>query len=170
MNLLSRTDTQLFYWIFNKTAGRNCNVIRLVSKTGDGYLYLLVALLIWYFEQEKGTVLFYCALLAYAMELPLYVVLKKSFKRQRPCDLFSNFTAHIAPSDKFSLPSGHTAAAFLMASLLASFYPQIMPLVYIWASIIGISRVLLGVHYPSDIIAGALLGESIALISLSILL
>ncbi|WP_438864422.1 phosphatase PAP2 family protein [Neptunicella sp.] len=170
MNLLSRTDTQLFYWIFNKTAGRNCNVIRLVSKTGDGYLYLLVALLIWYFEQEKGTVLLYCALLAYAMELPLYVVLKKSFKRQRPCDLFSNFTAHIAPSDRFSLPSGHTAAAFLMASLLASFYPQIMPLVYIWASIIGISRVLLGVHYPSDIIVGALLGETIALISLSILL
>ncbi|WP_416306471.1 phosphatase PAP2 family protein [Neptunicella sp. SCSIO 80796] len=170
MNLLSRTDTQLFYWMFNKTAGRNCNAIRLVSKTGDGYLYLLVALAIWYFEQEKGTILLYSALLAYAMELPLYVILKKAFKRQRPCDLFSNFTAHIAPSDKFSLPSGHTAAAFLMASLLASFYPDIAPLVYIWATTIGISRVLLGVHYPSDIIVGAILGESISLISLSILL
>ncbi|MBC3765954.1 phosphatase PAP2 family protein [Neptunicella marina] len=170
MNLLSRTDTQLFYWLFNKTEGRNCTLIRMISKTGDGYLYLLVALLIYSFEQEKGSIWLYSALLAYAMELPLYVVLKKSFKRQRPCDLFSNFQAHISPSDKFSLPSGHTAAAFLMASLLAHFYPGLTPLVYCWASVIGISRVLLGVHYPSDIVVGALLGETISLVSLSILL
>ncbi|MDN4502170.1 phosphatase PAP2 family protein [Alteromonadaceae bacterium BrNp21-10] len=170
MNLLTRTDTQLFYWLFNKTNNRNSSWIRFVSKTGDGYLYLFAGLTLFLFEPQHGAIFLYSALLAYSLELPLYVILKKSFKRQRPCDLFINFKAHISPSDKFSLPSGHTAAAFLMASLLAHYYPSIALLVYAWAAIIGLSRILLGVHYPSDIVVGALLGKIISLLSLLILL
>lgn len=170
MNRFARTDTLLFHWIFNWTAQRNCNLIRWVSKTGDGHLYLAIGLTLWAFDPNDGTLFLYTTLLAYALELPVYVFLKKSFKRQRPCDFIRCLNAHIKPSDKFSLPSGHTAAAFLMASLLAHFYPSVSILVYIWASIIGLSRVLLGVHYPSDIVAGALLGLTISFLSLSILI
>ena len=170
MNLITRTDTLLFHWLFNKTNADNSNWIRLISKTGDGYLYLVAGITLYLFEPEHGALFLYSALLAYSLELPLYVILKKSFKRQRPCDLLINFKAHISPSDKFSLPSGHTAAAFLMASLLAHFYPGISLLVYAWAAFIGLSRVLLGVHYPSDIVVGALLGKTISLLSLLILL
>lgn len=170
MNIFARTDTLLFHWIFNWTAQRNCNLIRWVSKTGDGHLYLLIGFVLWAFDPKDGPLFLYTALLAYALELPVYVVLKKSFKRQRPCDLMAYLSAHIKPSDKFSLPSGHTAAAFLMASLLAHFYPSVTVLVYAWASVIGLSRVLLGVHYPSDILAGATLGLTISFLSLTILL
>ncbi|MDF2179195.1 phosphatase PAP2 family protein [Aliiglaciecola sp. CAU 1673] len=169
MKLFARADTQLFYWLFNKTAGKNCRLIRWVSRTGDGHLYLLIGLLLWAFEPEHGALFLYTGLLAYALELPLYVILKKSFKRQRPCDLFNNFSAHISPSDKFSLPSGHTAAAFLMASLIAHFYPGFSLLVYGWATTVGLSRVLLGVHYPSDIAAGAVLGLTMSVCSIAIL-
>lgn len=169
MNRFARTDTKLFYWLFNVTAKRNCRWVKLISKTGDGQLYLLLGVILWLFEPENGAIFLYTALLAYALELPLYLILKKYFKRQRPCDFFINFSSHIHPSDKFSLPSGHTAAAFLMASLLANFYPSIAPLVYSWACFIGLSRVLLGVHYPSDIFAGALLGLTISSVSLSIM-
>ncbi len=169
MNKFARTDTKLFYWLFNVTAKRNCRWVKLISKTGDGQLYLLLGVILWLFEPENGAIFLYTALLAYALELPLYLILKKYFKRQRPCDFFINFSSHINPSDKFSLPSGHTAAAFLMASLLANFYPSIAPLVYSWACFIGLSRVLLGVHYPSDIFAGALLGLTISSVSLSIM-
>ena len=170
MNLIARTDTKLFYWLFNKTANRDCRFIKLMSKSGDGYFYLLIGLTLWAFEPQQGSIFLYSALLAYGMELPLYVVLKKLFKRQRPCDLLRNFRAHVTPSDKFSLPSGHTAAAFLMASQIAHFYPSVALLVYVWAAIIGLSRVMLGVHYPTDIVAGALLGLTISFLSLTILL
>lgn len=169
MNLLTRADTQVFYWLFNQTSGRDCRVIKLISKTGDGHIYLIAGLLLWWLEPQDGKLFLYTGLLAYALELPLYLLLKKLFKRQRPCDLLQNFKAHLTPSDKFSLPSGHTAAAFLMASLVASFYPSVSVLVYIWASLIGLSRVLLGVHYPSDILAGAALGISISLLSANFL-
>jgi undecaprenyl-diphosphatase len=91
------------------------------------------------------------------------------FKRPRPCDFLLDLTAHVTPSDKFSLPSGHTAAACLMASIVAHYYPPFAVLAYSWAALIGLSRVLLGVHYPSDVVAGMLLGITIASLSISIL-
>ena len=74
--------------------------------------------------------------------------------------------AFIQPSDKFSFPSGHTAAAFVMASLLTAFYPPVALVAYPLALAIGASRVTLGVHYPSDIVAGAVLGSGCAFIAL----
>lgn len=170
MNLFARTDTKLFYWLFNVTAKSDCRWVKRISHSGDGHAYLLIGLTLWMFDPLDGAIFLYTTLLAYALELPLYVVLKKAFKRQRPCDLFTNFSSHIKPSDKFSLPSGHTAAAFLMAALLAHFYPSASIPAYLWASTIGLSRVMLGVHYPSDIFAGAALGLTISYLSLSILL
>lgn len=169
MSIITRYDTQLFYWLFGKMTERSCIWIRLISKTGDGHIYLLLGLLLWAFEPTKGALFLYTGILAYSLELPLFVILKKLFKRQRPCDIFTNFTAFVKPSDKFSLPSGHTTAAFLMASLLAHFYPAVTIVVYLWACTVGLSRVLLGVHYPSDIVAGALLGLAISFLSINIL-
>ena len=139
-----------------------------MSKTGDGHLYLVLGLMLWWLEPKNGALFLYSGLLAYMLEIPVYLLLKKSLKRERPCHHISKFNAHIVPSDKFSLPSGHTAAAFLMASLIAHFYPTLSVVAYVWASCIGGSRVLLGVHYPSDILAGALLGIAIFGISLLI--
>lgn len=166
MKTLAQTDKELFNWLFNLTARCDCRWIRYISKTGDGQIYLLLGMLLWMFESQDGTLFLYTALLAYALELPIYVVLKKCLKRERPCDILQNFRAHITPSDKFSLPSGHTAAAFLMASIISWFYPSATAIVYLWASCIALSRVLLGVHYPGDILAGAALGLSISALSI----
>lgn len=169
LKALATYDRLLFAQIYGFTQNRNCQSVIWLSRTGDGYLYLLIGALLWAFETQHGELFLFTALMAYALELPLYVALKHCFKRQRPCDFLSQINAHINPSDKFSLPSGHTAAAWLMATIVSHYYPSFTLLAYTWAGLIGLSRVLLGVHYPMDIIAGIMLGISIASLSLTIL-
>ncbi|PTS79328.1 phosphatase PAP2 family protein [Aeromonas sp. HMWF036] len=140
---------------------QQARVSRLISRTGDGPLYAVLAALLWW-QGEAERELVRLALLAFAIELPLYLLLKNSLKRQRPVGL----PVFITPSDRYSLPSGHTAAAFLMATILVTGFPLWAPLLFGWAALVGASRLLLGVHYLSDLVAGALLGGGCAVLAL----
>lgn len=142
---------------------------RTLSHSGDGYLYFAIGLLLAWFAGNIGFDFLIAGLTTFAIELPLYITLKKRFRRHRPFAVVSGANALIVPSDKFSLPSGHTAAAFVMATLVLGFFPAFAGVAYVWALLIGLSRIVLGVHYPSDILAGALLGTLCASVSLSLL-
>jgi len=142
---------------------------RTFSHSGDGHLYFAVGLLLAWFAGTVGYAFFIAGLTAFAIELPLYITLKRHFRRHRPSAVVNGANALIVPSDKFSLPSGHTAAAFLMATLVLGFFPAFAGVAFVWAALIGMSRVVLGVHYPSDILAGALLGILCASTALSLL-
>ncbi|MGL4763728.1 MAG: phosphatase PAP2 family protein [Aeromonas sp.] len=162
MNKIQQWDLQVCRVCLLHTYNRQqARVSRLVSRTGDGPLYAVLAALLWW-QGESERELVKLALLAFAIELPLYLLLKNSLKRQRPVGL----PVFITPSDRYSLPSGHTAAAFLMASILATGFPLWTPLLFGWAALVGASRLLLGVHYLSDLVAGALLGGGCALMAL----
>lgn len=140
---------------FNQPVAR---ISKAVSRTGDGHLYAALGLLAWIFDPVAGGVFFAAGLSAFLIELPIYLTLKNLFKRRRPEEFSSLVTAFITPSDRFSLPSGHTTAAFLMASLVSYFYPQFGTFAFSWASCIGAARILLGVHFFTDVLIGSLLG------------
>jgi undecaprenyl-diphosphatase len=99
---------------------------------------------------------------ACATERILYFLLKNSLKRRRPPEMVTGFTSIIKASDQFSFPSGHTMAAFLLANLCVLEIGLIASPLYFWATSVAISRVILGVHFPTDTLVGATLGSSIA--------
>jgi undecaprenyl-diphosphatase len=96
-------------------------------------------------------------------------VLKNLVCRARPNALgagtfFSDFPCFPAPYANASFPSGHATTAFAAAVLLALWYPRWSPAWIGLAALVSLSRVLLGSHFPSDVLAGALLGSGMALI------
>ena len=84
--------------------------------------------------------------------------LKRVFRRKRPCELEPHCWADLLPPDQFSFPSGHTITAFAVTAALAGFYPEMLPGLLFCAISIAASRVVLGMHFLSDVIAGAVLG------------
>ena len=155
-------DTQAFIWVNLKQGCHYRKLVRQISRTGDGPLYVAIGLVLFLFETKFGAAFLTAALFSYLFDVSLYLLLKNTIKRDRPQSGKTGFHAIITPSDKFSFPSGHTAAAFVFATLVFQFYPGFALAIYIWASLVGLSRVLLGVHYPGDIFAGAVLGTASA--------
>jgi membrane-associated phospholipid phosphatase len=108
---------------------------------------------------ESGVLLGSSEILAYSIGY----VLKESVRRERPYETLNDvYTNHLDSADPYSFPSGHTTGAFALATLLTLRYPK--PEVYIpafaWAGLVGYGRVYFGLHYPSDVLAGALIGAA----------
>ncbi len=139
---------------------------RFISFTGDGYCFPVAMFVIYLLDESQIAASLSSCILAFGLELPLFIILKKAFKRHRPFNQITGQCPIVQPSDEFSFPSGHSAAAFLMATQISCFYPALSPLLFLWASLVGLSRVILGVHYPLDIFFGALLGIACSLLSL----
>ena len=166
---IHKCDVFMFNWLNNVSIHTHlARLCRHVSKTGDGFLYILLAAWL-YWESGSESPLFKAMALAFLIERPTYFLLKNGFKRNRPQAALENFRSIITPSDQFSFPSGHTSAAFMMATLVGLFQPAWMIPLYLWASSVGFSRVVLGVHFPTDILMGVALGVGTAIFSLDFL-
>ena len=91
----------------------------------------------------------------------VFMALKRRFRRRRPCDVASHPLFAVRPPDAFSFPSGHTMNAFAIGTVLALSFPPLAPALAFLAASVGLSRVVLGLHYPSDVGVGAMLGTLI---------
>jgi undecaprenyl-diphosphatase len=91
----------------------------------------------------------------------LYKWLKGKTLRPRPYQVRQDIYLTGTPLDKFSFPSGHTLHAVVFTVVALSYFPQLSFLLVPFTLMVALSRVVLGLHYPSDVIAGALIGSLI---------
>jgi undecaprenyl-diphosphatase len=136
---------------------RFVRAIQWVSRGADGHAYPAILVPAALLQSHRWKILAAC-ILSFAIELIAYKAIKQRVKRPRPFHALAGLVNLIAPQDVFSFPSGHTAGAFVAAVLIGYCYPAgVLPL-YVWALLVGFSRIYLRVHYPSDVLAGACLG------------
>lgn len=133
------------------------------TRAGDGWLWYLVGLSVLLFGGASRLAATAAAGSAAVVGIGIFMLLKKISSRKRPCEIEPHCWAHILPPDRFSFPSGHTITAFAVAVALGAFYPAMLPALLLCALSIAASRVLLGMHFLSDVLAGALLGTGLAL-------
>jgi membrane-associated phospholipid phosphatase len=91
------------------------------------------------------------------------LVLKNVIKRDRPYVTYPEID-NVVEESSYSFPSGHTSSAFATATSLSMAYPKwyVIAPSFLWAGTVGYSRMHLGVHYPTDVLAGALIGSGSA--------
>jgi len=134
-------------------------VARAVSRLGNGWLYPLVGLSLAGSLPQCVPV----SAASVATSFAIYPLLKRSLARLRPCESSARLDDPMKPLDRFSFPSGHamTAAAVGVPILIAA-PASVSPFVIAGCLLMSWSRVALGHHYFTDIIAGSLVGAVIA--------
>jgi undecaprenyl-diphosphatase len=132
------------------------------TRGGDGRLWYGMAAVILLFGGPMRFQAVSAAALAAALGIAIFLTLKKATGRRRPCTFEPHCWATLLPPDQFSFPSGHTITAFSVALSLSHFYPNLAAGLLFCALSIAASRVLLGMHFLSDVLAGAAIGGVLA--------
>ena len=131
------------------------------TRGGDGGLWYALGLAVALYGGRERFHALLAATLAVVAGIALFLELKRLFRRKRPCAMEAHCWADLLPPDQFSFPSGHTITAFAVAVSLGGFYPEILPGLLFCAVSIAASRVVLGMHFLSDVLAGAALGATL---------
>ena len=167
LSTLHQWDARLLKQLFQQGQRRRSltQVARIVSRSGDGYLQIAFPVTAWLLVSPSASVYAAAMTLAFALERLTYLLLKNGLQRRRPQEIMPGFRALVVPPDRFSFPSGHTSAAFCLATITGIVFGGPFSILYGWAGCVALSRVLLGAHFPGDTLAGAAIGSTIAFIT-----
>ena len=138
------------------------------AHSGDSWFWAIGLLALWISSDsfwKQWAVLQFAGICFLAA---MVLLIKFRIKRRRPEGEWGQIYRN---TDPHSFPSGHTARAFLIATIASGLGPAWLAIaLWIWAPLVGLARVAMGVHYVSDIVAGMLLGILVALIGLQLYL
>ncbi|MDO8989452.1 MAG: phosphatase PAP2 family protein [Sideroxyarcus sp.] len=143
------------------------NLFRIASRLGDGvFWYMLMAVLLLTYKEAALPAVLHMIAVGLVGTL-LYKFIKGKTLRPRPFNVYPAIVCVGKTLDQFSFPSGHTMHAAAFSIVVLAYYPGLFWLVVPFAVLVALSRPILGLHYPSDVLAGAALGAVIAGISLT---
>ena len=131
---------------------------RIASRLGDGVIWYALMLAMPFIYGSQGLRVALIMLATSAVNLATYKFLKRTFVRERPFIRHAGISLAQAPLDRYSFPSGHTLHAVAFSWQACAAFPELGFLVIPLATAIAASRVVLGLHYPTDVLVGALLG------------
>ena len=168
--LFRRVDAIEHAWCLRLNRGCSRPAVRdifaAISKLGDGsFWYVLIVLL----PVVYGEAALYPAVrmaIVGVVGVALYKYLKSRLVRERPYISLAGITAGTRALDRYSFPSGHTLHAVSFTTLAVTSFPELAWLLVPFAALIAASRVVLGLHYPSDVAAGAIIGAALAVLSM----
>jgi undecaprenyl-diphosphatase len=138
-----------------------------VSRLGDGGLWLALAFALIFLGGTRGMECVVHMFIAGAIALSVYKLCKHCASRPRPCVTLRNLHLCVQPLDEFSFPSGHTLHAVAFTTVVVAYFPDLALALVPFAVLTALSRVALGLHYPSDVLGGAVIGGGVALLSFS---
>ena len=129
----------------------------MATRLADGWIYLALAVALAC-GGGRGRRVMAAACVAASLGNLVLVAIKRRVRRPRPCDLAPHLLYAVKPPDRWSFPSGHSQNAFSVGLLVALAFPAGAPLALGLAASVAASRIVLGMHFLSDVVAGALLG------------
>lgn len=169
MHAVQRTDLglcrQLNHWGIRERVRQYFSI---VSRLGDGPAWYALILLFPLADPQHRWQVSLLMALAGAIALTLYRYLKRHTRRPRPFAAHSEILALTAPLDEFSFPSGHTLHAVTYTAIAVVYLPVLAWLLVPFSLSIALSRVVLGLHYPSDVLVAAGIGLSLARLVLTL--
>jgi undecaprenyl-diphosphatase len=164
LGFISHRDHKLMRRVNHWPAPRWVRVWALcATRGGDGWLWYAMGLIILLFGGEQRFLAVGSGAVAAGTGIIVFLRLKKITGRKRPCAIEPHCWATLLPPDQFSFPSGHTITAFSVALTLSYFYPSLALGLIFCAVSIAASRILMGMHFLSDVLAGAAIGSLLAL-------
>jgi undecaprenyl-diphosphatase len=141
-------------------------LFRVISRLGNGiFWYCLMVWLVIKYRGEAIVPVIHMAATGLVCTV-LYKWLKHKTHRPRPFNKNPAINCGIAPLDQFSFPSGHTLHAVAFSTIAVAYYPALSFLLLPFTVLVASSRLVLGLHYPSDVLAGVAIGAAISCLSL----
>lgn len=157
--------------LFNRGCRYRCvtKYFTLVSRLGDGtFFYGIILFLPLIYGGEAIQVSLHLSITA-VLGLIVYKLIKEATGRQRPCNVHEDIYLVTDPLDLYSFPSGHTLHAVSFSIVVIHYYPEMGWVCIPFAVCVALSRIILGLHYPTDVFAGTIIGATLATLSLQFL-
>jgi len=162
LNFITRRDHSVMNRVNSWRAPRWIRLWMIcATRGGDGWLWYAMSAVILMFGGPERFRAVAAGVSSATVGVMLFMWLKKVTHRRRPCAIASHCWATLLPPDQFSFPSGHSITACGFAVPFSLAYPSLVAGLIFCAVSIALSRVLMGMHFLSDVIAGSAIGASL---------